>query len=371
MAVAATALAAGIERDAVAEGLRTFAGVPHRLERVGERDGVRYVNDSKATNVAAAAAALRSFDGGVRAILGGSLKGGGFAELVPAVAERCRACYLIGEAEPRLATDLAPAGRRAGPLRRPRDRGRPRRGGRRAGRDRAARARLRQLRRLPRLRGAGRPLPRARRRPRRGSDERHRRHPPRRLRSHRARRKRAAARKKARPVEYSLLLTATMCLVAFGVVMVFSASSSASLLGESGDGAYYLKRTLMFGAIGLVALRLLSIPGMLATVRRLTPALLGDRGRAAPADERASATTANGAQRWIALGPVQIQASEIAKIALLLYGASILAERPKMTRDLRGMAPVPARRRRLLLADRRRARPRHGDGHRLLGRPRC
>ena len=61
-------------------------------------------------------------------------------------------------------------------------------------------------------------------------------------------------------------------------------------------------------------------------------------------------TTANGAQRWIAFGPVQIQASEIAKIALLLYGASILAERPQMTRDLRGHGALPARRRRLLLA---------------------
>ena len=110
MAVATGALAAGIDRDAVAAGLRTFAGVPHRLETVRELNGVRYVNDSKATNVAAAAAALRSFEGGVRAILGGSLKGGGFADLVPGVAERCSACYLIGEAEPRLAADLAPAG---------------------------------------------------------------------------------------------------------------------------------------------------------------------------------------------------------------------------------------------------------------------
>ena len=68
-----------------------------------------YVNDSKATNVAAAAAALRSFDGGVRAILGGSLKGGGFAELAEPVAERCRACYLIGQAAEPLERDLAPA----------------------------------------------------------------------------------------------------------------------------------------------------------------------------------------------------------------------------------------------------------------------
>ena len=67
-------------RDAIAAALRSFAGVAHRLERVAEIDGVVYVNDSKATNAAAAAAAIRSFDGGVRAILGGSLKGGDFAE---------------------------------------------------------------------------------------------------------------------------------------------------------------------------------------------------------------------------------------------------------------------------------------------------
>ena len=110
MAVAAAALAAGIDREAVASGLRTFGGVPHRLERVAEIGGVCFVNDSKATNVAAAAAALTAFDGGVHAILGGSLKGGDFAALAPLVAERCRACYLIGEAESRLAEDLAPAG---------------------------------------------------------------------------------------------------------------------------------------------------------------------------------------------------------------------------------------------------------------------
>ena len=65
----------------MAAALREFRGVPHRLEQVAEIDGVAYVNDSKATNVAAAAAALRSFEGGVHAILGGSLKGGDFAAL--------------------------------------------------------------------------------------------------------------------------------------------------------------------------------------------------------------------------------------------------------------------------------------------------
>ena len=59
----------------------------------------------------------------------------------------------------------------------------------------------------------------------------------------------------APPLEYSLLLTATLCLLAFGAVMVFSASSARSLLNTGGNGFYYLERTLIFGAIGLVVMR--------------------------------------------------------------------------------------------------------------------
>jgi UDP-N-acetylmuramoylalanine--D-glutamate ligase len=109
MAAAAAALALGISRDTVAEGLRTFPGVRHRLERLRERDGVLYVNDSKATNVASALAGIRAFAGGVRLIAGGRPKEESFAPLAPAVAERCVACYLIGEASERLATELGPA----------------------------------------------------------------------------------------------------------------------------------------------------------------------------------------------------------------------------------------------------------------------
>ena len=110
MAAALGAAAMGIDRGTIAAALRSFPGVPHRLERVGERDGVLYVNDSKATNPAAAAAALRSFgDRPVRAILGGSLKGGSFAALTESVAERCTACYLIGPAASQLERDLADA----------------------------------------------------------------------------------------------------------------------------------------------------------------------------------------------------------------------------------------------------------------------
>ncbi|HEY8001877.1 MAG TPA: UDP-N-acetylmuramoyl-L-alanine--D-glutamate ligase [Solirubrobacterales bacterium] len=108
-AAAVAAEAMGIGEQAIAAALESFPGVPHRLERVAEIDGVLYVNDSKATNIAAAAAALRSFDGGVRAILGGSLKGGDFTALAEPVAERCSACYLIGEAAERIERDLEPA----------------------------------------------------------------------------------------------------------------------------------------------------------------------------------------------------------------------------------------------------------------------
>jgi UDP-N-acetylmuramoylalanine--D-glutamate ligase len=105
-AAAAAALEAGVPRSAVDEALRTFAGVPHRMEEVGSVGGVLYVNDSKATNVSSAVRGIEAFEGGVHAILGGSLKGGGFEGLRDAVASRCVACYLIGEATERLAADL-------------------------------------------------------------------------------------------------------------------------------------------------------------------------------------------------------------------------------------------------------------------------
>ena len=109
-AVAAAARATGLGEDAIAAGIAGFPGVAHRLEAVGEHAGVIFVNDSKATNVAAALVALESFACGVRAILGGSLKGERFDALAPAVAAACSACYLIGEAAPLLAEDLAAAG---------------------------------------------------------------------------------------------------------------------------------------------------------------------------------------------------------------------------------------------------------------------
>lgn len=109
MAAAAAALSMGIDREAVREGLRSFAGVLHRLEEVAEIGGVRFVNDSKATNVASATVGIRAFEGGVHAILGGSEKDEPFAPLIEPLRERARACYLIGATTERMARELAPA----------------------------------------------------------------------------------------------------------------------------------------------------------------------------------------------------------------------------------------------------------------------
>jgi UDP-N-acetylmuramoylalanine--D-glutamate ligase len=98
MATAAVCLARGLPPDAVREGLRTFAGVPHRMEEVARIDGVLYVNDSKATNVASAVVAIESFPAHtVHAILGGSAKGSDYAPLAQPLAEHARAAYVIGE----------------------------------------------------------------------------------------------------------------------------------------------------------------------------------------------------------------------------------------------------------------------------------
>jgi UDP-N-acetylmuramoylalanine--D-glutamate ligase len=108
MAAAAVCLARGIDPEAVRVGLRTFAGVPHRLEEVAHREGVLYVDDSKATNVASTLVALRAFpDVPVHLILGGQGKGQDFADLRSAVEQSCRAVYLIGEDAPLIAQALA------------------------------------------------------------------------------------------------------------------------------------------------------------------------------------------------------------------------------------------------------------------------
>jgi UDP-N-acetylmuramoylalanine--D-glutamate ligase len=118
-AATAAARAAGVPDDAIADALSTFTGVPHRLELVRELGGVRWVNDSKATNTAAARRGVAAYDAPLRLILGGSLKGEDFEPFARDLPQNIRSIYLIGAAADELATALEAAGRtyvRAGDL---------------------------------------------------------------------------------------------------------------------------------------------------------------------------------------------------------------------------------------------------------------
>jgi len=102
LAAAAAAYIAGVRPPAMLEALRGFHGLPHVMEPAGEVSGVRFVNDSKATNVEAARRSIESFDRGVVAIIGGRYKGGDFGDLRGALASRGRAVVAIGEAAGRV-----------------------------------------------------------------------------------------------------------------------------------------------------------------------------------------------------------------------------------------------------------------------------
>jgi UDP-N-acetylmuramoylalanine--D-glutamate ligase len=111
-AATAAARAAGIGDDAIAEALRTFPGVAHRLELVAERNGVRWINDSKATNTAAARRGIAAYDAPLRLILGGSPKGEDFGPLLGELPANVRSVYLVGQSSDELAAALDAARRR-------------------------------------------------------------------------------------------------------------------------------------------------------------------------------------------------------------------------------------------------------------------
>ena len=109
--VAATAIAslAGVAAPAMVRAVEHFTGLEHALEPVAEIGGVRFVNDSKATNIEAALRAIQSFAPGLVVILGGRFKGGDFRDLRAALIERSAAVIAIGEAAPLVRESLAPA----------------------------------------------------------------------------------------------------------------------------------------------------------------------------------------------------------------------------------------------------------------------
>ena len=138
------------------------------------------------------------------------------------------------------------------------------------------------------------------------------------------------------PVEYSILYTATLCLLAGGAVMVYSASSAEAAV-QQGDAAYYLKRYVMLGAVGLLAMHFISKHD-LRRLKSLTPAAVITAFVLTMAVMVPGiGVTVNGATRWLGAGPLQFQPSELLKFALILYSAQLLAARPKQLQTLGGV----------------------------------
>jgi UDP-N-acetylmuramoylalanine--D-glutamate ligase len=107
IAAVAVAATAGASPSAMTDALRGFRGLEHVMEPVATRGGVRFVNDSKATNVEAASRSIESFDSGVVAIVGGRFKSGDLRQLRGPLAARGRAVVAIGEAAPLVAAALS------------------------------------------------------------------------------------------------------------------------------------------------------------------------------------------------------------------------------------------------------------------------
>ncbi len=107
MAAASAARLAGVPPEAMVRAVGSFTGLEHALEPVGVVSGVRFVNDSKATNIEAARRAILAFDGGLVPILGGRFKGGDFRDLEVSLVGRASVVVAIGEARPLIRDALA------------------------------------------------------------------------------------------------------------------------------------------------------------------------------------------------------------------------------------------------------------------------
>src|SRR5919199_4911739 len=148
---------------------------------------------------------------------------------------------------------------------------------------------------------------------------------------------RAAARPRSSrpspPLEYNVLLTATLCLLALGAVMVYSASSARTLLQGQGDGTTYLVRYVVYGAIGFVALQVIARRGLDAVVRLTGPLLAFSFVCLVAVKLPGLGVSVNGARRWLGAGLLTFQPSEVAKLALVLYAAKFLAQKAGKVRS--------------------------------------
>jgi cell division protein FtsW len=143
-----------------------------------------------------------------------------------------------------------------------------------------------------------------------------------------------------KPLEYNILLTATLCLLAAGAVMVYSASSARTVLQGSGAGTTYLVRYVIYAAIGIVILVVLSRRSLDTLARWTGPLVAISFAGLVAVKLPGLGVSINGAQRWIGAGPLQFQPSELAKLALVLHSVKFLAEKPRRVREPRLLVPL-------------------------------
>jgi cell division protein FtsW len=153
----------------------------------------------------------------------------------------------------------------------------------------------------------------------------------------RARKRGGGAAANSQPLEQRILITATLCLLGFGAVMVYSASSATSLLQSGGTGSGYLIKYLIYGAIGLFLMRVLARDGVEKVQSFTGPLLAVSFVLVLAVHVPHVGVSVNGARRWIGPGPFQFQPSELMKLALVLYGATLLAKRPSRVHDLKDL----------------------------------
>jgi cell division protein FtsW len=149
---------------------------------------------------------------------------------------------------------------------------------------------------------------------------------------------RAGVARGAQPLEQRILVTATLCLLAFGAVMVYSASSASTLLQGQGNGSSYLIKFVIFGAIGLGLMHMLARDGVAKVQGVVAPLLAVSFALVLAVHVPHVGVAINGARRWIGPSIFQFEPSELLKIALVLYAATLLARRPQRVHDLRELA---------------------------------
>ncbi|MFM8884753.1 MAG: putative lipid II flippase FtsW [Solirubrobacterales bacterium] len=143
-----------------------------------------------------------------------------------------------------------------------------------------------------------------------------------------------------RKIEEDVLLTAVLCLLALGAVMVYSASSATSVVESGGTGSSLLVRYVVFGSLGFAALLVVSRMSLQRIMELTGPILAASFILLLAVKIPGLGVSVNGAQRWLGAGFLQFQPSEIAKVAVVLYCARFLAEKPNGFRTMGELLPL-------------------------------